>query len=78
MVPIWGGGWGSALVGRAVYLASMASVGRKEVFIFLRLGGASVRRYSLTGACDSIGFGGLTQAHRWGQRNLCGNHRERS
>ena len=38
MVPIWGTGSGSALVGRAVYFASMAEVGLKEVFIFLRLG----------------------------------------
>ena len=37
MVPIWGCGLGSTFVGRAVYFASMASVGRKEVFIFLRL-----------------------------------------
>ena len=35
-------GEGSALVGMAVYLATMGSVGRKEVFIFLRLGGGLV------------------------------------
>ena len=39
MVPIWGSGVGSAFVGIAVYFASMASVGLKEVFIFFRLGG---------------------------------------
>ena len=37
MVPICGRGFGSVFVGRAVYLASMVSVGLKEVFIFLRL-----------------------------------------
>lgn len=36
-MPICGRGVGSVFVGRAVYLASMASVGLKEVFIFLRL-----------------------------------------
>lgn len=48
MVPIWGSGLGSAFVGMAVYFASMASVGLKEVFIFLRLGGVLVWHFSFT------------------------------
>ena len=37
MVPIWGRGFGFEVVGRGVYFVSMASVGLKDVVIFLRL-----------------------------------------
>ena len=77
MVPIWGSGLGSAFVGMAVYFASMASVGLKEVFIFFRLGGgvSSVGTLAQGAIC---GAGGQTQAHRWGQRSLCENRRGKS
>ena len=42
MVPTWGRGFRSFFVGKGVYLAIMAEVGLKEVFIFLRLGGGCV------------------------------------
>ena len=76
MVPIEGRGFGSALVGMAVYFSNMAVVGLKEVFIFLRLGGECVSLV-VTGWTMFRRLGGKqTQAHRWSRHSSCENRRE--
>ena len=65
MVPIVGRGFGLDEVGRGVYFASIASVGLKEVVIFLRLKWRDERSVSTMVArvgrglllCSAIGIG---------------------